>query len=484
MILDQEMFSLFVKYNLVRMGLIQFDLQNNLILFFETVETLLDMVVSQEFTRSLERFENNCGGRNYGKFPQDYSTHVHQICLTYLVDTAPYKLGLDSLEILKVVKGAKTPTIPLNLFDDLLQLVLEDLFLNCYPNFLSSFRLPRGALDYLDVTEERDVLPRGGSYEQDFPIKNSYTVDGLYAGELIVDGNTLEECQDYFPTDSILRKYPSNQVSDYEQSIDYSTDPQSSLQSHSSILMAMEDAVYSDIDYSESFSRPSSRNKSVNHSRSSSARSEDDLDSLAPWNSHSKPIRPPVLRQSRGLSTLYEDQSKVLSPLPENELEFKAVSKARTSTNSHLARSRLEQNRLNAKLASFVDPPSVLLKSPVDLEICENLDFNVDRRRSSRISFLCDAVPAHFNDADRSSQRLSGCDKGILSRPNITVTPPQLTVNTKNVRTSSGLPTPLPSAEFDVEMYYYPSETITIVPEKKGWKKSFKSAIKNYFHSH
>ena len=534
--------------------------------------------MGEGFTRSLERFQTGASSRNYGKFPEKYSTHVHQICLTYLVDSAPYQLGLggsgenadlrhSDLEIRKVASLASQSPIPLNLFDTLLLLVLEDLYAGCYPSFVSSFRLSQGALDHLAEREEldyrlsqnglcidpfqgsldysnsalegfaRDRLPRGemakpnryseGHLERPVELqidrnRFSHPHELIFSGDLLADGDTRQELQvstlsrlgqvhqeDYpspsstdFPMEYSIpkSKYSDSPDTVHDYPLDFSDNyrkqscndlteyPQGSLLSHTSMLMAaMEEAVYSDIELSESISY--SRMSSVNHSRMSSLRDED----VAPWDVEK--IQPPTLRSSltSSLSALSRQESQAMQAH-----NFQANSN-RNLTHSHLARSRLEQNRLNAKLASFTAPPLTMLKSPSDLEIMENLDFNTFQKRASQISVTetCEELKRSSKlstvgeDSNQFFRRSTTNFDSLYS--NITVSSPKkvkpLQVKTSNITfTSHGLLSPLPSGqtdpgEFDIEAYYLPSAPVA--KEKRGkWKSTFKTAIKGFFTSH
>lgn len=330
-LLDEQLFSSFVEFNLEN------ETANNLILFFETVETLLDMdMVTNDHVRSLERFVDPepHGRRNGGYFPESYSMHVHQICLTYLVEGAPFALKVDKTTTFAVKTAtqlAALSPIPLNIFDNLLQLILETLFMTVFTDFAYRF----------DLSEEdkRDLAPRA------VPLLSCITI----------------------PEDREMG-YPSPSMTD--TSFEY----QSLHHKTSAILQTIRKDVmsdiYSDIDISDPY-----RDSLRYHSNT-----------------------PPISRQ----------------PSP--------------------VRSRLDQNRLNAKYASTLHVSQVLLKSPTHLEE----DFEVARRISA---------------SDCMARRSSA---------------PTLYVTTSN-----------DSELFDVEGFYAPVAQPSKQP--KQWKRLLKSAIMKFF---
>jgi hypothetical protein len=119
-------------------------IQNNRILFFETTETLLDMVSEPSDVRVIERFLTGTPttiDQRKACFPDKFAVHVHQICLTYLVSHAPFQIQVDSkLVHITATKAAQSP-IPLTVFDNLLDEILEVLFEEVFPRFAQHFHL-------------------------------------------------------------------------------------------------------------------------------------------------------------------------------------------------------------------------------------------------------------------------------------------------------------------------------------------------------
>ena len=69
-------------------------------------------------------------------FPDEYATNVHEICLTYLVPSAPFNVQLNRREMTVCTKKAATSPIPATIFDTLLDLVIENLYYNVFPRYM------------------------------------------------------------------------------------------------------------------------------------------------------------------------------------------------------------------------------------------------------------------------------------------------------------------------------------------------------------
>ena len=92
-----------------------------------------------ETTSAIERVllkKPNSAGQRKCTFPDEFSTHVHQICLTYLVPEAPFRINLDYREMAICTKKAAISPIPATVFDDLLDLVIENLYYDVFPRYM------------------------------------------------------------------------------------------------------------------------------------------------------------------------------------------------------------------------------------------------------------------------------------------------------------------------------------------------------------
>ncbi|KAJ3270074.1 hypothetical protein HDV01_000568 [Terramyces sp. JEL0728] len=117
----------------------------NRILFFETVESLLDMVLAKNVVRCLDRFQHQVE-TSYGDYkkmviPDEMSRNVHQICLTYLVADAPLDLRLDQKIVNVAAMRASLSPIPINIFDEVLDAVVMSLYEEDYHSFALKYNL-------------------------------------------------------------------------------------------------------------------------------------------------------------------------------------------------------------------------------------------------------------------------------------------------------------------------------------------------------
>jgi hypothetical protein len=75
------------------------------------------------------------------KFPDNYAVHVHQICLTYLTPDAPFYLNFNRRLMNICAARAAISPIPITVFDDLLDVVVGNLYKNVFPSFVQSHGL-------------------------------------------------------------------------------------------------------------------------------------------------------------------------------------------------------------------------------------------------------------------------------------------------------------------------------------------------------
>ncbi|KAI8899467.1 hypothetical protein BC833DRAFT_585734 [Globomyces pollinis-pini] len=95
--------------------------------------------------RGLDRFLNHQKYRTLANknmsFHDAYVKHVHQICLAYLAVDAPIKLDLDPTALQLAFRKASLSPIPLNLFDHVIDLCLESLYIQVFPAFVEAYNL-------------------------------------------------------------------------------------------------------------------------------------------------------------------------------------------------------------------------------------------------------------------------------------------------------------------------------------------------------
>ena len=107
------------------------------------MEVLLDNLRQDpklDFVCALDRLVNDqsegmAPHRNTGVFPDHLTDHVHQICTTFLVDSASHPIQIEEQLTKMVAFSASISPIPICIFDELLQLVLEKLLDSVFIQF-------------------------------------------------------------------------------------------------------------------------------------------------------------------------------------------------------------------------------------------------------------------------------------------------------------------------------------------------------------
>ncbi|KAJ3254977.1 hypothetical protein HK103_006679 [Boothiomyces macroporosus] len=158
---DEYLFTKFVEHNSNNV------IAQNRILFFETVESLLDMVLPKSAVRCLDRFQHQVetNSSDYKKmvFPDDMTRNVHQICLTYLVADAPLDLSLDQKIVNVAAMRASLSPIPINIFDEVLDAVVMSLYEEDYHSFALKYNLDIQLANVQSLPSPNDTEPMDDS---------------------------------------------------------------------------------------------------------------------------------------------------------------------------------------------------------------------------------------------------------------------------------------------------------------------------------
>ncbi|KAJ3302014.1 hypothetical protein HDV03_005490 [Kappamyces sp. JEL0829] len=370
--------------------------------------------------------------------------HVHQICLTYLVGTAPFPLGLPAKAVRSVTFRATQSPIPLDIFDDLLQLVLETLFTTVYPAFAKRY----------DLSDEADLIR--DSPPREAPMLSSLDIPPI-------DPRFDETLYYPSPTESI--PLPKHQT----------------LQHHTSAILAYihEDSpsIYSEIDRESDTASAwtddeSERDETADEmKRSSNSSTELDFEQSV----HSTANRSAAW--DRQVPACVVSGSDLAEALPGK----------RKLADSSALMSRLEQNRINAKYASLSPVSPSLLKSPSVLGKEANLEF----RESLRSGASATCTTTHRRGSDASDSRAAPpagspvSDKAPAPSP---LSPPADTFNVETYYAPVTYPHRAGSKAFPARNDSLNDEDRKSIRrplsgKEKSWKRSIKTSIKKFFEA-
>lgn len=168
------------------------------------MEVLLDNLRQDpelDFVCALDRLVNDqsedmAPQRNTGVFPDHLTDHVHQICTTFLVDSASHPIHIEG-QLTKVVAfSASISPIPIYIFDELLQFVLEKLLDSVFIQFAQAeLKIVIPSLEYKEPTTYSYHNPYH-SYQEP-----SYDAESLFEA---TDSHSIS------PSEKELRDYDSS----------------------------------------------------------------------------------------------------------------------------------------------------------------------------------------------------------------------------------------------------------------------------------